>query len=110
MLSHARQAGSGFDVATDRGGGAVFAWVQGEAGDRKIVAGYFNNDTRADLFLYNPANGTWSLTAAMSTPRNPSVVSPTLIGRKTQLAALTDLMTQASAGRNRIARHERSDL
>ena len=32
----------GFDVASDRGGGAVFAWVQGEEADRKIVAGYFH--------------------------------------------------------------------
>ncbi len=32
----------GMDVATDRGGGAVFAWVQGDAADRKIVAGYFH--------------------------------------------------------------------
>ena len=35
-------SGLGFDVASDRGGGAIFAWVQGAAGDRKLVTGYFD--------------------------------------------------------------------
>ncbi|MBW3653854.1 MAG: hypothetical protein KY433_09740 [Actinobacteria bacterium] len=33
----------GFDVAADRAGGAVVAWVQGGAEDRKIVAGYLDS-------------------------------------------------------------------
>ena len=32
----------GFDVAADRASGVVVAWVQGGAGDRKIVAGYLD--------------------------------------------------------------------
>jgi hypothetical protein len=32
----------GFDVASDRGGGAVAAWVQGTGAERRIVAGYFD--------------------------------------------------------------------
>jgi len=32
----------GFEVATDRGGGAVVGWVQGEGAERRIVAGYFD--------------------------------------------------------------------
>ncbi|MEY2512652.1 MAG: hypothetical protein QOJ89_10 [bacterium] len=32
----------GFDIATDRGAGAVAGWVQGDAGDRKLVAGFFD--------------------------------------------------------------------
>ena len=32
----------GFDVATDRASGAIVAWVQGGAEDRRIVAGYLD--------------------------------------------------------------------
>ncbi|MGH2899115.1 MAG: hypothetical protein ACRDMZ_10615, partial [Solirubrobacteraceae bacterium] len=32
----------GFDVAADRAGGVVVAWVQGDPGDRRIVAGYLD--------------------------------------------------------------------
>jgi hypothetical protein len=32
----------GFDVAADRASGAVVAWIQGEAADRKLVAGYLD--------------------------------------------------------------------
>jgi hypothetical protein len=32
----------GFDVAADRAGGIVVAWVQGDAAERKIVAGYLD--------------------------------------------------------------------
>jgi hypothetical protein len=32
----------GFDMATDRGGGAIVAWVQGDAAGRRIVAGAFD--------------------------------------------------------------------
>ena len=32
----------GFDVATDRASGAIVAWVQGGADDRRIVAGYLD--------------------------------------------------------------------
>jgi hypothetical protein len=32
----------GFDAASDRAGGVLFAWVQGGATDRRIVAGYFD--------------------------------------------------------------------
>ncbi|HEV2775169.1 MAG TPA: hypothetical protein VGV90_06235 [Solirubrobacteraceae bacterium] len=32
----------GFDVAADRGSGAIAAWIQGGAADRRIVAGYLD--------------------------------------------------------------------
>ena len=32
----------GFDAASDRAGGAVVAWLQGGAGDRRVVAGYLD--------------------------------------------------------------------
>lgn len=35
-------SGLGFDVATDRASGAIVAWVQGGAADRRIVAGYLD--------------------------------------------------------------------
>ena len=105
MLSRAELGGvdpdGGFDAASDRSGGVVVAWVQGDGAERRIVAGYF--DRPPSRFLGYTGQGCcrgvtptlkWQTSFNIWGPtRYDVLVDGTLVGQtqNTELALVTPL-------------------